>query len=430
LTSDTCKNGHVNPARKSNGTCKPCEAGRARARRAKAAGREPVPDIDMNTPGYADDSGLLAYCNPAERRALLDGEMPEGDLRKLKARAALQGWAPKHDYTRTVPEPFKVRGVSTLYNGKGEVAAQWVKSSLDKDMAAEALRATIEELGRQVVPRELTVPRQEDEADDDILVEYPIGDPHVGMLAWGKETGGEDYDLEIAERLHVEAMSKLVNLAPRSAIGIVANLGDFFHTSNYSGLSQSGHRLDVDSRLPKMIEVGVRMLTAMVDLALGRHDQVLLYNVIGNHDMELALALSTIMKAYYRLEPRVQVPTAELPRKHHYYQFGKVLLGFTHGDRTKGRDLPTLMAEHDKGRPWGATEFRYFHHGHVHSDNKAEFPGCIVESFRNLPPNDAWHASERWRSGSDMTAIVHHRNHGEICRHRVGVSQLRQTSER
>ena len=429
MKSDTCKRGHVNPERHANGTCKQCNRERSAAKRA-ASKFTPESEYSAETQkllSLGESDGLLSFCNPAERRALLDGEMPEGDLKKLKSRAAQQGWAPAHDYTRTVPEPFKVRGVSTLYNGKGEVSAQWVKSSLDKDLAREALLLTIEELGRQVVPRAMTVPKQFDQGDDEILVEYPIGDPHFGMLAWGKETGGADYDLEIAEQLHVDAMCKLVNLAPRSRTAIVANLGDFFHTSNYNGLSQSGNRLDVDSRLPKMINVGVRALTSMVDLALTRHDEVILFNVIGNHDMELALALSTIMKAHYRLDPRVHVPTAELPRRQHYHRFGKVLLGFTHGDKVKGRDLPTIMAT-DQPEDWGLTKHRYFHHGHVHSDNKTEYPGCLVESFRNLPPNDAWHASERWRSGSDMTCIVHHREHGEICRHRVGVSQLRLNS--
>jgi hypothetical protein len=79
LTSDTCKNGHVNPARKSNGTCKPCEAGRARARRAKAAGRKakgptakaPVEVRDVNTLLAEHEERTASMRTKAEAKGLL-----------------------------------------------------------------------------------------------------------------------------------------------------------------------------------------------------------------------------------------------------------------------------------------------------------------------------------------------------------------------
>ena len=52
-------------------------------------------------------------------------------LEGLKARAAKQGYSPDHDMTRTVPDGYMVKGVSTYYNAEGKPSGQWVKSSVD-----------------------------------------------------------------------------------------------------------------------------------------------------------------------------------------------------------------------------------------------------------------------------------------------------------
>jgi hypothetical protein len=54
-----------------------------------------------------------------------------------------------------------------------------------------------------------------------------------------------------------------------------------------------------------------------------------------------------------------------------------------------------------------------------------EFPGVIWESFRTLAGKDAWTASKGYRSGRDMYAIVHAKDYGEVERHRVDISMLK-----
>lgn len=50
---------------------------------------------------------------------------------KLRARAARQGYSPEHDMTRTAPDGFYTKGVSSYINKKGELAGQWVKTNID-----------------------------------------------------------------------------------------------------------------------------------------------------------------------------------------------------------------------------------------------------------------------------------------------------------
>jgi hypothetical protein len=73
---------------------------------------------------------------------------------------------------------------------------------------------------------------------------------------------------------------------------------------------------------------------------------------------------------------------------------------------------------------WGASTHRYWYVGHVHHKDVKEYPGCIVEYVRTLAARDAWHQGQGYRAGRDMQLIVHHREHGEIERHRCDVGML------
>jgi hypothetical protein len=48
----------------------------------------------------------------------------------------------------------------------------------------------------------------------------------------------------------------------------------------------------------------------------------------------------------------------------------------------------------------------------------------MVEYFRTLAARDAWHAGQGYRSGRDMQCIIHHREFGEIGRHRRGIAMI------
>ena len=71
-------------------------------------------------------------------------EVVRRSLLGLKKRAVLQGYSPEHDMTRTVPDGFRVRGVSSLYDKDGKLAAQWVKSSADDERRAEIMQAAFD----------------------------------------------------------------------------------------------------------------------------------------------------------------------------------------------------------------------------------------------------------------------------------------------
>lgn len=342
-------------------------------------------------------------------------------LANIRKKAARQGYAPDHDMTRPVPDGFHLKGTSTYYQKTETTPAQWVKTSIDHERqraifeeAVQGMADTLPKLKR----RKLTP----ENINRDLMSVYPIGDAHIGMLSWPEETG-EDWNLELAEKIHCEAMDNLVERSPASGQAVVINLGDWFHADNMEGVTQrSGHSLDMDGRYAKMVRVGVKVMRQCIESALNKHETVHVINVIGNHDDTGAMFLSVCLANVYEKEPRVTVDTK--PSAFHYVRHGKVLIGCHHGHSCKPDALPGVMAT-DRAKDWGDSEYRYWYIGHVHHQALKEYAGVTVESFRTLAAKDAYAHWGGYRAQRDMKCIVHHRELGEVSRIHVRPEMLK-----
>ena len=256
---------------------------------------------------------------------------------------------------------------------------------------------------------------------DDLMTMYPMGDPHIGMLAH-KDITGKNFDTKIAEKNLVTAMSHLVHQAPKSKYCVILNLGDFFHTDDSSNRTKrSGNQLDVDGRWGKIYQIGLNIMIQLVQLALEKHEIVDVRNVIGNHDEHTAQTLSVALAAFFHGNSRVSIDTSG--RHFWYHRFGNNLFGSTHGDMCKPNDLPLIMAN-DRQEDWGACDFRYWHTGHIHHDHVKDYVGCRWESHRTLAYQDSWHNSAGYRSQQDMKAITYHKKYGEVSRLTINVKQI------
>lgn len=315
---------------------------------------------------------------------------------------------------------YMVKGVSTLYDAEGNQRAQWVKTGVDLNQQLDLLSSAVQAICEDArgALRRTKAPKQ---FDSDLLTVIPMGDPHFGLMTWGKEVG-EDFDLKIAEQMTFAAVDRLCSLSPSSDTAMLLNLGDFFHADNSSNRTpQSGNPLDVDGRFQLIAEVGLRAMVRCIRRLLEKHARVIVRNNRGNHDPHQAHMLSIALNAMFHGEPRVTVEMS--PASFYYYRFGKTLIGSTHGDGAKLADLPLIMAT-DVPEDWAAATWRVWHCGHFHHDQVKDHPGCTVETHRTLATNDAWHKHNGYRSGRDMKAVIYHREHGEISRIRCGVSRL------
>jgi len=340
-------------------------------------------------------------------------------LDKLRKKAAQQ-LPSLHDYTKKVPDGFRIKGVSQYIGKDGQVAGQWIKSDADAASREAIIRAAIAALTEDVRGLAPITPPP-DRVLADLLTVYPFGDPHIGLKVWGKECGA-DFDLKEAERLTLAAVDRLVSISPASDTAIILPLGDIFHADDQRNVTPGhGHQLDVDSRHVQVLHVGIRTFKRCILRALEKHRRVVVRFVSGNHDPHAVWALAFTIAAFFESEPRVFVDLS--PSKHWYFRHGRTLIGTTHGDTVRHEALPGMMAA-DCPEDWGQTRHRYWLTGHVHTQSVREFAGVTCESFRTLAAADAYAAGKGYRAGRDMRAIVYSVDGGEIERYRADVGLL------
>lgn len=339
--------------------------------------------------------------------------------------AARRGYSPKEDKTGIAPAGFSMKGKS-LYGefdeeGNFHATRGWVKTDRDKDQEVQvlldAMSGVLDE-ARILAPPPVAMPR---ETADNYTTIIPIGDAHLGALAWGAQCG-DNFNLRIAEDNLKSAFDHIILLSPPTPTCTILNVGDYVHTdTNKNRTAHSGNILDVDTRWERILRVALRCLLYAVHKALEHHQSVRVVNNPGNHDEHTSLMLTLLLEAYFRNEPRVEVMTT--PNAFKSWEFGACMFTTSHGDRIKPGDIPLLMAT-DFPEMWGRTTHRYHHGGHVHHIKVHEMNGMIVETHRTLAAKDEWHHRSGYRAGRSMDAIVYHREHGEDHRNRVDVRRL------
>ena len=179
-----------------------------------------------------------------------------GHLEAVRSTAARQGYSPSHDYTHPVPDGFTVKGVSTYYNDEGKPVGQWVKSQSDKEHALQValdhfklgLKDELEGLAKPV-------PKPKTKKHKSRMAVTIVGDHHLGMLAWSPETGGDPWDLQIAQKTLIKGVDKLMQSTGDCAVGVLLNVGDLIHANSLKGDTGSGTVLDVEGRQGKTIRV-------------------------------------------------------------------------------------------------------------------------------------------------------------------------------
>lgn len=340
-------------------------------------------------------------------------------ISRLKVSAAQRGYSPGHDMTKPVPDGFKVKGVSTYYDEEGKVRGQWVKSSADDARRAQAMREAFDAMAQDLPRLGPTKPVLGTQAS--LATLYTLTDSHVGMLSWGQETGA-DWDLKIAEATLVGCFEQMVKASPAARVGIVNQLGDFLHYDSLTPVTPtSGHVVDADGRFSKMVSTAVRILRRVIDLALAKHERVIVLMAEGNHDMASSVWLRVMFRALYENEPRVEVIDSELP--YYCHQHGKTMLAFHHGHLKKNDQLPILFAAQFP-QMWGATTKRYAHTGHRHHAEEKEHSGLTVIQHPTLAARDAYAARGGWVAERAVSAITYHAEFGQVARHTVTPEML------
>lgn len=249
-------------------------------------------------------------------------------------------------------------------------------------------------------------------AMDDLLTIYPLFDVHFGMLSWGDETG-EDYDTGLASHDMNVALNKTAALTPNSHTALLLIGGDFFHADDGNAETPaSKHKLDVDGRHDRVVDLGVDLLANAVELLLHKHKEVRIKVLRGNHDENAHRVLRVAMSQRYRNEPRVTVNSGKADLFHMAWGVG--LIAAHHGDRSKPERLALEIA--DTCAEWSTTKHRYVFTGHVHHTQVKDMGAIQWESLRAFCPRDAYAAGHHYSSRRQMQSITFHKADGLVLR--------------
>lgn len=333
---------------------------------------------------------------------------PDGEIQRTWVK---QGKAPGGPFS--LPDNHAIKGVSALLDSDGNVVQQWVKTRADQpdiERVIERLKETFADL-----PPAAPVPPP-DYADPDLLTVYPIADAHIGMRAWAKDTG-ESYDTDIAVARLRTWIAQLVASSPSSKEAVILDVGDMTHMDDGTNQTPaSKHVLDVDGRFFRTLDLTIAALVDTIDLALTKHDRVIVVIIPGNHNPHSYLVIMFALAERYRDNPRVEV--RKDPREFWAHRFGDCLLAAHHGDKAKPERLVMFLAD-EYAADWGATKHRFLWTGHLHHHRSADIGGVKWEQLRAVTARDAYAYTHAYAARSQLQAITLHRTAGEVQRQSV-----------
>jgi hypothetical protein len=370
--------------------------------------------------GVTDDEIIEALRkHGSQRKAAAALGMSKRNMERRASGLARKGWSPAHDMTRTVPDGFQVKGVSTLYGADNTVKAQWVKSQIDPERQRELIEAALRAMGESI-PRERPVPAPKCTTAG-LLNCYVVTDYHLGMLSWHEETGA-DWDTAIAEDLLVRWFERAIRQAPDAHTAVLAQLGDFLHWDGLDAVTPtSKHLLDADGRFPKLVRVAIRALRRVIRLLLAKHERVHLVMAEGNHDPASSIWLREWFAVLLEDDPRVTVDLS--PDPYYCVEWGRTALFFHHGHKRKPADIDSVFVAKFR-EVFGRTKYAYAHMGHMHHVDQRETSLMVVEQHQTLAAPDAYAARGGWSSGRSAQVITYGKQSGECGRVRVTPEML------
>ena len=371
---------------------------------------------------------LYPYATTDRQREILDAIQQHGGMKKasramnlssgtlgnvlttLKRRAALKGVAPENElnYPLAEGEILIGRSVHTRAPNGDRV---WVKTKMEDQHRLMVMQETVQSL-KEDLPKYVPV-IYAGTASPELLNLYVVTDYHLGMKAWHEEAG-DDWDMEIAEKLLIDWLATAVNHAPEADVAILANLGDLMHWDGYEAVTPAHkHILDADTRFQKLVRVAIRTIRKMIQMLLEKHRMVHVLMADANHDPASGAWLRELLASVYEHDARVTVDTSA--DTYYCYEHGATSLFFHHGHKRGIADVDRVFAGKYR-QVFGRTKHAYAHLGHLHSNELKESQLMIVERHRTLAASDAYAAKGGWLSGREAKVITYSRTDGEVFR--------------
>ena len=230
--------------------------------------------------------------------------------------------------------------------------------------------------------------------DGDHMTVYPLYDMHIGMMAWGRETRGQDFDLKLMKSDLMQSIAKVMARSPDSAEALIILGGDTIHVNDhFNETPASGHHQDADGRFEKIIDVAIEAISGAIELVAQKHASVKVVVLRGNHDETSHVVLKAALRQRYRDTDHIDFPVMHGMDKSEIFwtAFGDVLIVAHHGDKAKPERLALIAA--DRCPDWSGKTCRVILTGHLHSLKVQDMPGVTHYTLRAFCPPDAYGAN-------------------------------------
>lgn len=241
----------------------------------------------------------------------------------------------------------------------------------------------------------LTTPLQYDPAGQ--VLEINLPDLHSGLLAWRKETGA-DYDVHIAKDRFFKCIYDIQERCKGQTFKkiVFVTLGDLLHFDNDNQTTSKGTFQQADGRFTKIFDATLDMLIDGITI-LGEIAPVHVIYIKGNHDGITGYTLLKAAEKAFRLDNNISFDNEPNPMK--FMRFGKVLIGWTHGDMPKSN--MGLWLQNDARVEYGLSKFVEIHAGHFHTQltrerkpidyyQTDEVGGIVIKYLPTISNASAW----------------------------------------
>ena len=269
-----------------------------------------------------------------------------------------------------------------------------------ESMSVDSIKKEIEGFAEQYSPDVDLIERKP--LSRPIAYEISLPDIHYGKL--------HDLSLEKVEQQYMTVVQELVN----KAAGL--EIERFILPVGNDGMNSEGMRRTTTKGTPQEESAGWkdtfrgywRLMTRAVNY-LKEKAPVDIIVVSGNHDYERMFYAGDVLAGWYRNDANVTVDNDYDSRK--YYEYGKNMIMFTHGDKEKPADMPLIMAT-EKPEMFARTSHREVHCGHLHKEMVNEYRGIKVRFVPSICPNDEWHKQMGYEAKRTGQAYIWNKSTG------------------
>lgn len=371
----------------------------------------------------------------------------EMGLTKRQVKSRLAAYAKWEKLPENIQERLRARGFDDVRGLKDG----WIIDRRE-DGTGESLRFVvgddeqnvtdlIDEACERIADRSPVVAEPRYLGGQNLLVISPA-DIHMGKLCEVFETG-DPYDLEIAERRTKEGVKGLLEIGQKWGIeAITINTGnDSLHVDNNRGTTTSGTPQSTTGSIFGMFDAMFETWVWVIETAAEYAPVHVVFDP-SNHPWVSDWMLNRALMAWFKNDARVTFDVKMSDIRHRKYQvYGCNLIGYSHGDGAKEKDLPNIM-QYECREWWGRTQRGYWiiKHKH-HKDAKTvglsgyqqekDHPGLTVirtgdmdlsknvsvEIVRSPSGTDGWHDRNAYVGAiKAVEAFVFNSERGQVAR--------------